>query len=114
MWAVAVFLYGAFDSFRFVAAGIMSGSFGSIPPVWGYAVFDASMGIPMASGSVLGGLLYRQGYALPFYTVIAISVVMLLALALAGRARRSPSSRASHSEPTTAAADSAPVQAGID
>ena len=92
VWALAVFLYGAFDSFRFVAAGIMSSSFGSVPPVWGYAVFDASMGLPMAGGSLLGGALYRQAYGLPFLVVIVLGVVMLLGLAFVGRGARTASS----------------------
>ena len=86
VWALAVFFYGAFDSFRFVAAGIVSRSFGSVPPVWGYAVFDASMGLPMAGGALLGGALYREAYGLPFVVVIGLGVVMLLVLAFAGRA----------------------------
>ena len=85
VWALALFLYGSFDSFRFVAAGVMSRSFGSVPPVWGYAVFDASMGIPMAGGSLLGGALYREAYGLPFLAVIGLGAVMVLALAFVGR-----------------------------
>ena len=84
-WALGVFLYGAFDSFRFVTAGIVSRSFGSVPPVWGYAVFDASMGVPMACGSLAGGALYRAAYGLPFAVVIALGIGLLLALAFAGR-----------------------------
>ncbi|HUK76205.1 MAG TPA: MFS transporter [Thermoleophilia bacterium] len=88
-WAFAVFFYGAFDSFRFVTAGVVSRSFGSVPPVWGYAVFDASMGVPMACGSLAGGALYRAAYGLPFAFVIALGAGILLALAFAGR-RRAP------------------------
>jgi predicted MFS family arabinose efflux permease len=90
LWALAVFFYGAFDSFRFVAAGIVSRSFGSVPPVWGYAVFDASMGLPMAGGALLGGALYREAYGLPFVVVIGLGIVMLLVLAFAGRGRPAP------------------------
>jgi len=95
IWALALFLYGAFDSFRFVTAGVMSRSFGSLPPVWGFAVFDATMGIPMVMGSLLGGALYRESYTLPFLVVIGMSAVLILALLLVGRrgvAAPSPSS----------------------
>ena len=95
VWALALFLYGSFDSFRFVAAGIMSRSFGSVPPVWGYAVFDASMGIPMAGGSLLGGALFRVAYGLPFVAVIALGATLLLALAFMGRGRSTAPSRSS-------------------
>jgi MFS family permease len=87
VWAFALFFYGAFDSFRFVAAGITSRSFGATPPVWGYAVFDAAMGIPMAGGSLLGGALYRQAFVLPFYVVIAMGAAMLFGLAFLGHGR---------------------------
>ena len=87
VWALAVFFYGAFDSFRFVAAGIVSSSFGSVPPVWGYAVFDAGMGLPMAGGALFGGALYREAFGLPFVVVICLGVVLLLVLAFAGRGR---------------------------
>jgi hypothetical protein len=63
-----------------------------VPPVWGYAVFDASMGLPMAGGSLLGGALYRQAYGLPFVVVIVLGVVMLLGLAFVGRGARTASS----------------------
>ena len=89
-WALAVFFYGAFDSFRFVTAGVVSRSFGSVPPVWGYAVFDAGMGVPMACGSLAGGALYRASYGLPFAVVIALGAGMLLVLAFAGRRRPAP------------------------
>ena len=79
-WALAVFFYGAFDSFRFVTAGIVSRSFGSVPPVWGYAVFDASMGVPAACGSLLGGGLYRISFGLPFVAVIALGTPCSLIL----------------------------------
>jgi len=81
VWALAVFFYGAFDSFRFVAAGIVSRSFGSVPPVWGYAVFDASMGLPMAGGALFGGALYREAFGLPFVVVIGLGIVLLAVLA---------------------------------
>ena len=31
------------------------------------------MGLPMAGGAMLGGVLYRAGYALPFVLVIVVS-----------------------------------------
>ncbi len=88
VWGVAVFFYGAFDSFRFVTAGIMSRAFGSVPPVWGYAVFDATMGVPMAGGALVGGALYRAAYRLPFEAVIVLAALMLVALVAVGRPAR--------------------------
>ena len=55
-----------------------------MPPVWGYAVFDASMGVPAACGSLLGGGLYRISFGLPFVAVIVLGIAMLLILG-AGR-----------------------------
>lgn len=80
VWGLAMVLCGAFDAFRFVATGLVSGSFGEIPPAWGYAIFDTVMGVPMAGGAVLGGLLYRQAFALPFWGIIAAASVLLLVL----------------------------------
>jgi len=65
----------------------VSSSFGSVPPVWGYAVFDAGMGLPMAGGALFGGALYREAFGLPFVVVICLGVVLLLVLAFAGRGR---------------------------
>jgi len=95
VWALAVFFYGAFDSFRFVTAGIVSRSFGSVPPVWGYAVFDASMGVPAAAGALIGGVLYRAAFGLPFLAVIGMATAMLTVLALAGRQRPAPAASVS-------------------
>jgi MFS family permease len=89
-WALAVFLYGAFDSFRFVTAGIVSHSFGTVPPVWGYAVFDASMGVPQAGAALAGGALVRVSYGLPFVVVAILGGAMLLALLLVGRGQTAP------------------------
>ena len=89
-WALAVFLYGAFDSFRFVTAGIVSHSFGTVPPVWGYAVFDASMGVPQAGAALAGGALVRVSYGLPFVVVAILGGAMLLALLLVGRGETAP------------------------
>ena len=66
IWGLAMLCCGAFDALRFVAAGIVGDSFSGMPLAWGYAIFDAVMGIPMAGGAVLGGLLYRTSYSLPF------------------------------------------------
>ena len=57
---------GSYDALRFVATGIVGNSFKGMPLAWGYAIFDTVMGLPMAGGAVLGGLLYRVAYPLPF------------------------------------------------
>jgi predicted MFS family arabinose efflux permease len=79
-WALAVFFYGAFDAVRFLAFGIAGRAFGPVPPTWGYAIFDTSMGVPMFVGSLLGGLLYDAGTRLPFVVVTAMILVMLVVL----------------------------------
>ncbi len=79
-WGLAMFSCGAFEALRFVAAGIVGDSFTGMPLAWGYAIFDTVMGIPMAGGAILGGLLYRTSYALPFVLVIAISAGLLILL----------------------------------
>lgn len=100
LWALAVFLYGAFDAFRFTATGIVGRSFDRVPLTWGFAVFDATMGIPMVAGSILGGALYRRAFDLPFLVVIALAAALLLGLLLfsgrrgnAGRRRVGPQAR---------------------
>jgi MFS family permease len=80
LWAVAMLCCGAFDTSRFVATGIVGRSFGSMPTAWGFAIFDAIMGIPMAGGAVLGGLLYRQGYRLPFVFVMVLAMLLVIVL----------------------------------
>jgi predicted MFS family arabinose efflux permease len=80
-WAAAMFLCGGYDAFRFLAAGVVGRSFGEIPLAWGFALFDTMMGIPMAGGAVLGGVLFREGAALPFVFVVATAVVLLVVLA---------------------------------
>jgi len=39
----------------------------------------------MAGGAVLGGILYRAGYALPFVLVAAVSAGLLVVLLASGR-----------------------------
>jgi MFS family permease len=87
LWALAVFAFGAFDAFRFVTSGVVSTSFGSVPPTWGYTIFDAVMGVPMVLASLVGGILYQASYRLPFYAVIVMIVALLLALRFASRSR---------------------------
>ena len=58
-----------------------------MPLAWGYGIFDAVMGLPMAGGAVLGGMLYRAGYALPFVLVVVVSACLLAVLAVRGRRR---------------------------
>jgi predicted MFS family arabinose efflux permease len=79
-WAAAMFLFGGFDAFRFLATGIVGRSFGSLPLPWGYALFDTLMGLPMAGGAVLGGLLFRTGSALPFVLVAVVAAGLLAVL----------------------------------
>jgi len=80
VWALAMLFCGSFDALRFVAAAIVGDSFEGVPLAWGYGIFDAVMGLPMAGGAVLGGMLYRIGYALPFVLVIVVSAGLLIVL----------------------------------
>ncbi|MFA4964772.1 MAG: MFS transporter [Thermoleophilia bacterium] len=84
-WGFAVFFCGGFDALRMGATGIVGDSFTGMPLAWGYAIFDTVMGLPMAGGALLGGLLYRSGYALPFVLAIAIAAGLLVALAVTPR-----------------------------
>lgn len=88
VWGVALLFYGSFDCFRFTASGIIGHSFGRVPLVWGFAIFDAIMGIPMAGGALLGGVLYRQSFRSPFIAVIALAAALLAGLALTSRGGR--------------------------
>jgi MFS family permease len=88
VWGAAMLCCGAYESLRLVAAGIVNDSFHDMPLAWGYAIFDTVMGLPMACGAVLGGLLFRAGNALPFLVVIVIAVVLLVLLAARGGRRR--------------------------
>jgi MFS family permease len=85
VWALAMFLCGAYDSLRFVAIGIVNESFTDLPLAWGYAIFDTMMGLPMIGGAFLGGVLYRVSDGLPFAVVIAIAAALAAALLLAPR-----------------------------
>jgi MFS family permease len=83
--ALAMLFCGSFDALRYVAAGIVGDSFEGVPLAWGYGIFDAVMGLPMAGGAVLGGVLYRAGYALPFVLVVIVSASLLVVLLVGGR-----------------------------
>ncbi len=91
VWTVAMLCLGAFDTFRLMPSMFLPGSFGDAPLQWGYAVFDTAMGVPMVLGAVLGGLLYRASYALPFEVAIGISACLILLVLLRGPlAERAP------------------------
>lgn len=90
LWAAGMFLCGAFDAFRFVAAGIVGDTFGAIPLAWGYAIFDSMMGLPMAGGAIIGGLLYRAAFGLPFAVVIAVASVLIAVLLFMPERDREP------------------------
>ncbi len=85
VWGLAMLCCGSFDALRLVAAGIVGDSFQGVPLAWGYGIFDAAMGLPMAGGAVLGGVLFRAGYALPFVLVMVVSACLLVGLLAAGR-----------------------------
>jgi MFS family permease len=85
VWGLAMFCCGAFDALRFVTIGVVSRSFGGVPLTWGYALFDTAMGLPMAGGALLGGLLYQTAYSLPFVFVIAVVAALLVVLAVVPR-----------------------------
>lgn len=87
VWGIAMLFCGAFDALRFVATGIVGDSFKGMPLAWGYGIFDTVMGIPMACGSVLGGLLFGIARPLPFVLVIAVAAGLLLLLLASGRLR---------------------------
>lgn len=79
-WAPAMFFCGGYDTFRFLATGVVGRSFGDLPLAWGYALFDTMMGLPMAGGAIAGGLLFKAGTALPFALTICIALALLVAL----------------------------------
>ena len=85
VWGLAMFCCGSFDALRFVTNGIVCRSFGAMPLAWGFAVFDTAMGLPMAGGALLGGVLYQLGYALPFVFAVAVAAVLLVVLAVVPR-----------------------------
>jgi MFS transporter, DHA1 family, tetracycline resistance protein len=87
VWGAAMLCCGSYESLRLVAAGMVGDSFEDMPTAWGYAIFDTVMGLPMALGAVVGGLLFRAGYSLPFVVVIAIAVALLALLAVQSKRR---------------------------
>jgi MFS family permease len=98
-WGIAFFCYGAYDALRAVESGIVGRSFVAVPLAWGFAIFESIMGIPMAGASVLGGLLYRQSYRLPFVVVAVLATSLLIGLAVWPRGWRR--GRASPPAPTS-------------
>lgn len=85
-WGFAALAFGAFDALRYVANSIVAPSFRGVPLAWGYAVFDTAMGLPMAAGALIGGLLFRLEASLPFAAVAAIAGGLLILLLLSGKA----------------------------
>jgi MFS family permease len=84
MWAVAMVCCGALDTFRYLPTMILPDSFGHMPLPWGYAIFDTVTGVPMVCGAMLGGLLYRTAFALPFKVAIVLAGGLLLLTILRG------------------------------
>ena len=87
VWTIAMLCLGAFDTFRLMPSMFLPGSFGDAPVQWGYAVFDTAMGVPMVLGAVLGGLLYRAAYALPFQVAIGVGACLLVLVLVRGPLR---------------------------
>jgi predicted MFS family arabinose efflux permease len=85
VWGLGLLLCGAFDALRYLASGVIGRSFGSLPLLWGYGVFDALMGIPMAGGALIGGLLYDRSYGLPFLMTIAFCAMLIVGLVFGGK-----------------------------
>jgi len=84
MWALAMLCCGAYDTLRYLPTMILPDSFGHTPLPWGYAIFDTVTGVPMVCGAVLGGLLYRTAFALPFQVAIVIAGGLLVLTVLRG------------------------------
>jgi len=84
MWALAMLCCGAFDTLRYLPTMILPDSFDRVPLPWGYAIFDTVTGVPMVCGAVLGGLLYRTAFALPFKVAVVIAGGLLLLTVLRG------------------------------
>lgn len=84
-WGLAVVALGAFDALRYVANGIVGASFKGVPLAWGYAVFDTAMGVPMILGALLGGLMYRFAFSLPFAVIGVIAAGLLILLLVTGK-----------------------------
>ncbi len=83
VWGLAALCFGGCDAVRYVAYGVASRSFGDLPLVWGYGLFDFFTGIPMTTGALLGGVLYRESYSLPFLAVAGLCAVLLIVLGTA-------------------------------
>ena len=86
MWALAMLCCGAYDTFRYLPTMILPDSFGHMPLPWGYAIFDTVTGVPMVCGAVLGGLLYRTSFGLPFKVAIVIAGCLLVLALIRGPA----------------------------
>jgi MFS transporter, DHA1 family, tetracycline resistance protein len=86
MWALAMLCCGAYDTFRYLPTMILPDSFGHMPLPWGYAIFDTVTGVPMVCGAMLGGLLYRTSFGLPFKVAIAIAGCLLVLALIRGPA----------------------------
>jgi DHA1 family tetracycline resistance protein-like MFS transporter len=86
MWALAMVCCGAYDTFRYLPTMILPDSFGHMPLPWGYAIFDTVTGVPMVCGAMLGGLLYRTSFGLPFKVAIAIAGCLLVLALIRGPA----------------------------
>ena len=86
MWALAMLCCGAYDTFRYLPTMILPDSFGHMPLPWGYAIFDTVTGVPMVCGAVLGGLLYRTSFGLPFKVAIVIAGCLLVLTLIRGPA----------------------------
>jgi predicted MFS family arabinose efflux permease len=93
LWAAAFLACGAFDALRFSTSGIVGPHLREVPLAWGYAVFDASMGIPMVAGSLLGGLLFRESVRLPLAAAACLAAALLVALAIVPSATASAGER---------------------
>ena len=86
MWALAMVCCGAYDTFRYLPTMILPDSFGHMPLPWGYAIFDTVTGVPMVCGAMLGGLLYRTSFGLPFKVAIVIAGCLLVLALIRGPA----------------------------
>jgi DHA1 family tetracycline resistance protein-like MFS transporter len=86
MWALAMVCCGAYDTFRYLPTMILPDSFGHMPLPWGYAIFDTVTGVPMVCGAMLGGLLYRTSFGLPFKVAIVIAGCLLALTLIRGPA----------------------------
>jgi MFS transporter, DHA1 family, tetracycline resistance protein len=83
-WAPAMLCFGALDTFRLMPSMIVPDTFGHVPLVWGYAVFDTATGVPTVCGAALGGLFYRTSYELPFQVAMAVACGLIVLVLLRG------------------------------